>query len=175
MTKLNQKLNRKKKDGRLARKAATAGLSIGETSYERRQSRTEASALLKSARVHNRTLVNDLLREGRISAETAKAIKNRFCISHQTLRHTAFQALQLMGEPLEGESPYQKLTEEEVLAEDAARKGEAEAARLETGEDEEGKGKGKGVEDPSEYDEESDWEGLVPVSGDEKGEEEEDV
>ena len=96
----------------------------------------------------------------------------------------AFQALKAFGEPPEGESPYQKLMEE-VLTEDAARKGEIGAAGVEEGRDEkvEGKGKGKGkavlVEDegaggPIEYDEESDsdWQGPIPKSGSEEEEDE---
>ncbi|MCJ1316542.1 hypothetical protein MMC15_001863 [Xylographa vitiligo] len=182
MTRTNQNLNRQKKEARLARKAAISGSSIGidhfqhsdmsirqpymgETSYDRRQSRTEAFALLEPSRVHNRTLVNSLLREGRISAATATAIKNRFCAPHQALRLVASQALKVMGEPLEGDTPYQKMTEEEVLAEDAARRGRGKAVLVEK----------EGAEGPIEYDEESEWERAIPVPGDEMDEEVEDL
>ncbi|MCJ1380363.1 hypothetical protein MMC17_003466 [Xylographa soralifera] len=186
MTRAHQKLNRKKKDARLARRAPTASPSIGETSYARFQSRTEAFALLEPARVHNRALVNGLLREGRISAATATAIKNRFCAPHQSRRLLALQGLEAVGEPLGGETPYQKLTEEEVLAEDAAKRGEVGAASAERGGDEEVEGKGKGkavlVEEkgavgPIGYDAESEWEqeGPIPVSGDDEDDEMYDV
>ncbi|MCJ1397029.1 hypothetical protein MMC11_000221 [Xylographa trunciseda] len=111
------------------------------------------------------------------------AIKNRFYASHQALRLVAFQNFEAMGEPLEGETPYQHLTEEEVLAEDAARKVGMGAANVELGGDEvmEGKGKGKEVlveegeaEGPPLYDEESDWDRRrpEPVSIDEETDEE---
>ncbi|MCJ1397028.1 hypothetical protein MMC11_000220 [Xylographa trunciseda] len=54
MTRAQSKLNRKKKTARLARKASTPGPSIGQSSYARFQSRTEAFPLLEPARVHNR-------------------------------------------------------------------------------------------------------------------------
>ncbi|MCJ1393836.1 hypothetical protein MMC18_006712 [Xylographa bjoerkii] len=83
-----------------------------------------------------------------------------------------------MGEPFEGESPYEKLTEEEVLAEDAARRGAVGPADVELGggEEVEGKGKGKGkvgAEGAAVYDEESDWEQgpPEPVDMDEEMEE----
>ncbi|MCJ1474105.1 hypothetical protein MMC13_002763 [Lambiella insularis] len=137
-----------------------------QTNYERRQRDDPAFGNLEAARRHNHDLVGSLIKSGKISTATAMAIRQRFSKHHQALRMTAHQALAAMGDPNEGETPWDLLTEEQVLAEDAARAATAaDAQELGTsvgeGEGEgEGEAGGKGkrkAEEVGEEEYDSDW------------------
>lgn len=99
--------------------------------------------------MHNTELASTLQREGRISNDTANAIKQRFSKKVQSLRMAAFQALSELGEPPEGETPWDLLSEEQVLEEDRTRAAAATSMDVSGAESTAGKG-----EETAEKDEE---------------------